>query len=230
MSEAKKVVDEWFRVEVSDREGQIVALESASVAGRDIGRVEGATIYKAIESLNGFIGANFVDLSCQNDRLNPCWNGRPTDVVGKHWGIGDACANCNARAALVMGSPPDERLHLDRNVSMPDAILSRIKRGTFGSAHVIVTYTDDKPNPYWLIERNQMHGEPSARWFAERRTFAQGEKDLWVQDVTRAERFPTQAKAEESIQRRFVDEDGNHDDRYPVLPIATEHIDVGSQS
>jgi hypothetical protein len=43
-------------------------------------------------------------LGCSVDGLNPCWAERPADVVGKHWGGGDACANCTAagtiRAAL----------------------------------------------------------------------------------------------------------------------------------
>lgn len=42
-----------------------------------------------------------MDLSCQSDVLNPCWNGRPTDVAGKHWGGGTACANCRGRAAIA---------------------------------------------------------------------------------------------------------------------------------
>ena len=37
---------------------------------------------------------------CEFDPLNPCWNNRATDITGKHWGVGDACSVCNARAAL----------------------------------------------------------------------------------------------------------------------------------
>lgn len=37
--------------------------------------------------------------TCLADPLNPCWNNRPTDVAGKHWGGGDACTNCTTRAA-----------------------------------------------------------------------------------------------------------------------------------
>lgn len=74
---------------------------------------------------------------------------------------------------------------------------------------------------YWLIERNQLHGEPEARWFSERKCFAQGDQDLWVADVNRAERFKTKELAERSIEKRFT-----NDERYPVLPIATDHIDV----
>lgn len=37
---------------------------------------------------------------CQYDVLNPCWDNRPTDVPGKHWGGDDieACPAC-AKAA-----------------------------------------------------------------------------------------------------------------------------------
>ena len=42
---------------------------------------------------------------CLFDRLNPCWDGRPTDVPGKHWGKGPACSVCNARALVAKHSP-----------------------------------------------------------------------------------------------------------------------------
>jgi hypothetical protein len=80
---------------------------------------------------------------------------------------------------------------------------------------------------YWLIERNQLHGESSARWFSERRCFTQGDQDLWVQDVTRAEHFPTKKLADKSITDRFTcDGVFTPDQTYPVLPIATEHMDM----
>lgn len=47
-----------------------------------------------------------LDLSCQSDPLNPCWNGRPTDVAGRHWGGGRACAACDVRAALAGATKP----------------------------------------------------------------------------------------------------------------------------
>lgn len=75
---------------------------------------------------------------------------------------------------------------------------------------------------YWLIERNQKHGEPTARWFSERRCFNYGDSDLWVQDVTRAQRFDTKELAEASIRERFLPPC----ETYPVLPEATEHMDV----
>lgn len=38
---------------------------------------------------------------CDNDALNPCWDGRPSDAPGKHWGGGDACPACSMRAAIA---------------------------------------------------------------------------------------------------------------------------------
>lgn len=38
---------------------------------------------------------------CQCDVLNACWDNRPDDVPGKHWGGGDACPECNLRAAIA---------------------------------------------------------------------------------------------------------------------------------
>lgn len=37
---------------------------------------------------------------CGADVLNPCWDNRPTDQFGKHWGGGEACTFCKARAAI----------------------------------------------------------------------------------------------------------------------------------
>lgn len=48
---------EWFRVEVSDCDGQIVAIEPEMLAGRDIGENEERVIRQAIAHLNAFIGA-----------------------------------------------------------------------------------------------------------------------------------------------------------------------------
>lgn len=43
---------------------------------------------------------------CQADELNPCWDNRPNDRAGLHWGsetdnLIPACALCNARAAIA---------------------------------------------------------------------------------------------------------------------------------
>lgn len=40
-------------------------------------------------------------LGCFVDALNPCWDHRPTDVVGKHWAGGPACAYCHASALIA---------------------------------------------------------------------------------------------------------------------------------
>lgn len=47
----------WWRVEVTDHDGQIVAIEPQMLAGRDIGERERETIEAAIGNLLGFIGA-----------------------------------------------------------------------------------------------------------------------------------------------------------------------------
>lgn len=41
---------------------------------------------------------------CGANPLNPCWDARPTDVVGQHWGGPGipACAYCTARAAIAL--------------------------------------------------------------------------------------------------------------------------------
>jgi hypothetical protein len=46
----------YFKVEVSDREGQIVVIEPFMLAGRDIGEKEQKAIVQAIKHLSGFIG------------------------------------------------------------------------------------------------------------------------------------------------------------------------------
>jgi hypothetical protein len=59
--------NDWFRVEVTDQRGQIVAIESEMLAGRDIGDAEHETICTAIRHLSGFIGNS--ELGRENTRL-----------------------------------------------------------------------------------------------------------------------------------------------------------------
>lgn len=56
-------------------------------------RVERDRLRAALERL-------VCDQVCAFDPLNPCFNNRPTDVVGRHWGGSPACAVCNARGVL----------------------------------------------------------------------------------------------------------------------------------
>src|SRR5262245_13061880 len=60
MSEQTAAKDDWFRVEVTDRNGQIVAIESEMLSGSHIGDSEEATINTAISHLTGFVGPGFV--------------------------------------------------------------------------------------------------------------------------------------------------------------------------
>lgn len=46
----------WWRVEVSDEAGQIVAIEPEMLAGRETGDHEETTIRKAVLHLIGFVG------------------------------------------------------------------------------------------------------------------------------------------------------------------------------
>lgn len=48
-------------------------------------------------------------LYCSADKLNPCWDNRPDDVAGKHWGGGEACPHCNLRAAIALAAEPVEQ-------------------------------------------------------------------------------------------------------------------------
>jgi len=50
--------DRWWRVEVSDHDGQIVAIEPGMLSGRDIGVREESAIREVIENLIGFVGAS----------------------------------------------------------------------------------------------------------------------------------------------------------------------------
>lgn len=59
MSPEPLSTDQWFRVEVSDAEGQIVAIETEMLAGREIEDKEIATIAKAVQHLIGFAGLCF---------------------------------------------------------------------------------------------------------------------------------------------------------------------------
>lgn len=49
-------IKQWTRVEVTDESGQVVAIEDAMLAGRDIGEREQEAIIDAIRTLCGFIG------------------------------------------------------------------------------------------------------------------------------------------------------------------------------
>lgn len=81
--------------------------------------------------------------------------------------------------------------------------------------------------PYWLIERQKTRGGIGAHWFSTRRGRASGDEDIWVEDVTRAERFATRELCEESIKTRFMFLGVfTPCDAYPVLPTATEHMDM----
>jgi hypothetical protein len=64
---------------------------------------------KALVRRVGFSGA----MKCLFDNLNPCWDNRPSDKPGLHWGATAdnrirACELCNARAVIAKAesTPP----------------------------------------------------------------------------------------------------------------------------
>lgn len=50
------MIKRWTRVEVTDESGQVVSIEDAMLAGRDIGEREREAITDSIRTLCGFIG------------------------------------------------------------------------------------------------------------------------------------------------------------------------------
>lgn len=51
------------------------------------------------------IGRRNGQSACSFDYLNPCWNNRPGDKVGQHWGsegdqVVEACGYCHGKAVL----------------------------------------------------------------------------------------------------------------------------------
>lgn len=57
-----------------------------------------------------------MDLSCSVDRLNPCWDNRPTDQFGLHWGSTPetpipACQECYALAVIHEATHPPKQAH-----------------------------------------------------------------------------------------------------------------------
>jgi hypothetical protein len=73
----------WFRVEVSDHNGQIVAIEPGMLAGRDIGDIERAKIHEAIGHLQGFVGQERPRCEGCGNEIDPdwCWCG---DAIKGH--------------------------------------------------------------------------------------------------------------------------------------------------
>lgn len=113
--------DEWFRVEVSDEHGQIVAIEPGMLAGRDIDDAASAKIKKSIAHLSGFIGSG-------GDIAYELQSPEPDTTLAKRQPCGcvvctcendDQCQGCGAKhcgthllgefPARVLGETGDDR-------------------------------------------------------------------------------------------------------------------------
>ena len=106
----------WFRVEVSDQHGQIVAIETEMLAGRDIGDEERDVINRAIDHLAGFVGrqaiaAPDVRAAALEEAARICENVREElrqmGSMAAHYGAIDCAAAI--RAASGNKSEPEQR-------------------------------------------------------------------------------------------------------------------------
>ena len=69
MSKDNLTPDDYFRVEVSDLEGQIVAIEREMIAGRAITPILEGKIRKAIAHLCGFIGDREPSVAIDSEQM-----------------------------------------------------------------------------------------------------------------------------------------------------------------
>ena len=92
-----------LRGELSLLRKAIASSAEAHIDEREALREQNAELLAALEAVTA--GEHGV---CRFDHLNPCWDNRPSDVAGKHWGVGDACPACTARAAIAKSYQPTE--------------------------------------------------------------------------------------------------------------------------
>lgn len=112
----------WFRVEVSDHDGQIVAIEPGMLAGRDIGDIERAKIHEAIGHLQGFAGQERPRCEGCGNEIDPdwCWCGDSIKGHGHTNNHGPIPMGCDCgRAAQETGALCPHGMPLDENVCGP---------------------------------------------------------------------------------------------------------------
>ena len=59
---------------------------------------------------------------CEYDVLNPCWAGRPHDIIGKHWGGGTACSVCYAKS---MAKAAEKEIYICDSCGKPSVCTGR---------------------------------------------------------------------------------------------------------
>lgn len=94
--------DELDDCAIVDERGRIIG-EAFALVGQNEHRPAraNAELWAAAPDTTEALARTLTSLGrCQADPLNPCWNDRPADEIGKHWGGGEACSYCWGRAAL----------------------------------------------------------------------------------------------------------------------------------
>jgi hypothetical protein len=83
--------------------GKVRIAEIPDAPSEDSEEMATATLFGAAPDMLAALKG--LDLRCWADVLNPCWDNRPSDIAGEHWGgVGKACPACNARAAIAKAS------------------------------------------------------------------------------------------------------------------------------
>lgn len=107
-AELVKVIRDLFARTDQDADGDLSGADFLQAVGEVLGEPtpRGPREYYLHDS--DVVGALAACVSyhtgiCLADPLNPCWNNRPGDKIGRHWGGGEACAVCQARAVLAAG-------------------------------------------------------------------------------------------------------------------------------
>ncbi len=140
---------EWYRVEVTDRDGQIVAIEPAMLAGRDIGDRERKTIENAMAQLSGFLGLpDFRELYAKEVHakmvLMEHYSGLETSSAPQtsaaqcdHEPMSPgATLECDSRGALIcMHCDTFDRTHARHATSPVDPLQTETRAATSRGAH-----------------------------------------------------------------------------------------------
>jgi len=96
----------WFRVEVIDHYGQIVAIEPGMLCGREINQMEEAKIREAIGHLQGFVGSGNPSEEFTADAESPSLETSPVpSACGEDVGFNMKCRRVRGHVGPHAHSP-----------------------------------------------------------------------------------------------------------------------------